>query len=663
MLPSSLDHCQQWFAADGRLAHLLEGFQPRNGQLQMAAFILDAIVDKQDIVCEAGTGIGKTLAYLLPTLDSSKKTIVSTATKTLQRQLFDKDIPLASQIFGGGVKTFLLKGKVNYLSFNRLHNTLETTNALAPKHYKQLKLIKKWAELTETGDRSECIDIADNDLIWQYVCFHANDSNDSNDFYTKARREAKEADLLIINHHLLCTELSNAGTVKQSILDSFQHLIIDEAHHLNDIATMVFSNSLSHNHIQEITENCNQAIFFLPEEVRVPFIEQLNNLTQLSQKINEFFFKYQVGRYSWQRFIEHTNIRWVNSLTQITKALIQLFKEHEIDEQDKAKSAQKSLQHSYDFCQSLEKINRAESPDELKDSTCWLEIRKNGFFCLYLSPLSVAEKLTNYRQELKKNWTYTSATLTIEDRFDHLKQSLGLDETVKTKQCHSPFDYSKQVIWYQPPALLESTFQPQSSHKKISPALKNFMDEAIQICNLTAGQAFLLFCSYRALAQAHNYLKEIIKSPEQKPFSLFIQGEASNKKLLSNFTSSQRGILLGTSSFWEGVDVRGDALRLVAIEKLPFPPHKDPLNEARALWFEKKQKNIFQQDFLPRAVILLKQGLGRLIRDVQDTGIVLIGDNRIFTKSYGQAFINSLPNYNIIKDFKQLEQHWQTNMQ
>lgn len=640
---NALQHCQQWFGETGSLSKYLEGYQPRQAQIEMAACLLQTISQETDIICEAGTGVGKTLAYLLPCLDSSKRTILATATKALQKQLYEKDIPLATQVFSGGIKNAVLKGKENYLSQSRLQRTWNDAHLLSIEEMEHLRAIQKWSESTTFGDRADCTDVPENSPIWKLVCTHPKDPIENDDYYAKARTKARGADLLIINQHLLCAELSlHQQSPTGSLLSEFNYIIIDEAHQFRDVATMSFGQQITRARLLESLEQGFHAI----TENALAFKDELRPLlTEINTHIDtlmRFFLKFQAGRYTWQSFYQHTDISWLDSLIAILIKTIQHFNQHKGEALLSATLEFKSL-HDF-FC--LMKAFSQDNTDEqaIENQMCWLELFDDGRFSLYLTPIQVDNLLADIRMKTPLNWIYTSATLTVANDFSHFKKTLGLDEKTPAKSYASPFDFHKQVAWYQNNSL------PPTNSKEYIPA---YIEALLPICRLCEGRSFLLFCSYVAMYQAEKILRQYDE------FNLFVQGSKHPHKLLQEFKASSQALLLGTKSFWEGVDVRGQQLSFVCIDKLPFASPGEPLNQAREKWYKDRGQDSFKEYFLPQAVISLKQGFGRLIRDTQDYGILMIGDNRLWQRAYGKQFIASLPPYQTFEQLADINTFWQ----
>jgi ATP-dependent DNA helicase DinG len=641
----ALMHCEQWFGTEGALSMKLDGYQPRQAQIHMAAHILQAIYEKKDVICEAGTGVGKTLAYLLPCLDSGKKIILATATKALQKQLYEKDVPLAAEVFGGGIKSAILKGKENYLSKTRLQRTWGEAHLLSKEEYKHLQNIQKWADTTTLGDRADCGNVPENSPVWKLVCTHQKDPLDSDDFYIKARTKAKGADLLIINQHLLCAELTLNHKIKSSsLLTDFNYAIIDEAHQFRDIATHSFGQKIPRVRITEAFEQSFQAItedaLAHKDELR-PLIQNLNLHLE---KITRFFMGFQAGRYSWQSFYQHTDINWLAPFIKDLKEIIDAFKPFKGEALIQARM---ELTEQWNFLSTMLKLSEHRETDsedkEISNNICWLELFDDGRFTLYVTPIQVDEVFNEFKSSTELNWIYTSATLTVANDFSHFRQVLGITENTPSYTLPSPFDFHKQVAWYKPTNIMPT------NHKE---HIDSFIKAILPICKLCEGRGFLLFCSHYALNQAAQILRQ------NNEFELFIQGSKSHHKLLKEFIETPNSILLGTRSFWEGVDVRGQNLSFVAIDKLPFASPGEPLNQAREEWYKQRKRDSFKEQFLPQAVIALKQGFGRLIRDTKDYGILIIGDNRIHQKSYGKKFIESLPDYQTINQFEHLEDFW-----
>lgn len=654
-LEHALEHCKQWFGDSGSLSKHLLGYQPRQAQIQMAASILEAIDKKQDIICEAGTGVGKTLAYLLPCLDASEKVILATATKALQKQLYEKDVPLASQVFGGGIDSMLLKGKENYLSKTRLQGTWNNAHLLSPQEMEHLKKIQKWSERTELGDRADCTNVPEISPVWKMVCMRPGDPLSNDDFYLKARNRAKKANLLIINQHLLCAELTlHQQSPKSSLLNDFKYVIVDEAHQLRDVATMSFGSQVTRGRLIEALEQAFRAITQDALAYKDRFRPLLVEINQQIERVTRFFMRFQSGRYSWQSFYQHTDIGWINDFIVAFDKTIKQLGRH--------KGEMLSVTHAefqalYEFLclmkslsEAAEEIStdRGHASSSVDHQICWLELFEDGRFTLYLTPIQVHDVFNERKSATTLNWIYTSATLTVANTFEHFRQTLGIDQQTQARSYASPFNFKKQVAWYQPKQI------PPANHKDYIPA---YLEAVLPICRLCEGRSFLLFCSYAALYQAEKILRQ------DDEFTLFVQGTKNPHQLLQDFTTSVNALLLGTKSFWEGVDVRGQQLSFVAIDKLPFSSPGEPLNQAREEWYKKRKRDSFKEYFLPQAVISLKQGFGRLIRDTKDYGILMIGDNRIHQKNYGKQFIESLPVYEQITDFEQVSQFWQDHQQ
>ena len=603
---------------------------------------MQQLVDEQDFICEAGTGTGKTLAYLLPTLQVAEKVIVSTATKTLQRQLLIKDIAIGQQVMGGGIKAFLLKGKENYLSPKRLEQTLANSPQLDAVLRRQLAKAYAWAKKTTTGDRSDCSELADSAPIWRLICNRSQDELESNSFYSQARNQAKEAQLLIVNHHLLCAELINLRDRQFSLIKDFKAIVVDEAHHLQAIAAQMLSQRISSYQLHETVKECNQSLAFFNAEKRQPFVERINALSNQIHQLQQATQQDSLQRRLWNRVNNPRIEETIQHLINLNQQLLDLFLpliEADAETEEDYQASIKLLESNTQF---FTQLANAQANGKADDKVAWFESHQNNHFSIHLTPLAIAEEFSQLRQGIAAQWIYTSATLAVDNQFDHFCQSLGIHEQTPTLQLSSPFNFKQQVVWY----------QPDTAQFRVA---NGYLKQAFEVCQLTKGNAFLLFCSYRALQQAKEFF---MQHPSRQSFNLLCQGDANNQTLIKQFKAKPNAVLLGTSSFWEGVDIRGDALRFVAIDKLPFANPSDPVMQAKEQWYRRRQQNLFSQESLPKAIISLRQGLGRLIRDTSDIGIVMIGDDRLYSRSYGQQFINSMPNYHIVENWQVLQRTW-----
>ena len=613
----------------GPLALQTPGYQVREAQVDMAKSVADMIEQQGTLLAEAGTGTGKTFAYLIPAMLSGKKVIISTATKTLQDQLLNKDIPnlLSWCKIKGSVR--VLKGRENYLCPQRLELT-ETAEHHPKDVWKKLALIQDWHHKTQTGDKAELSELDENDPIWHRVCARlefcqANDCHaDASCFYPKIKQQAADAQVLIVNHHLFCADLALREQGVGGVLPDADIHIFDEAHQLPDIAAQFLGFNLSRYQFDELVRDLRQA--YLSESAdTIELKEQTQQLADNIQRFNEALGKWE-KRWTWQQFgSEVTAEKALQTLYQQLVTLIKIVKE--LADRGKLLSA------LYTRLQTFEKQLKQWLTTSEENQIRWLESSQSRFK-LNLTPLSVAEPFNRQKKAAGGAWIFTSATLSVNHSFEYFAQRLGLLEA-QTQQWDSPFDYENQALIYHPIGL------PAPSSADY---IKICLRAAWPLLLASEGRAFLLFTSHRALQEAKSILAQHWSG------TLLVQGDLPKHILLDRFKASQNVLLLGTSSFWEGVDVKGDALKVVMIDRIPFIPPDDPIVQAREADLRQKGLSGFYHFQLPEAIIALKQGAGRLIRDTTDTGVLILCDPRMTQKKYGQMIANSLPKFKWVYD-------------
>ncbi|UXI67519.1 ATP-dependent DNA helicase [Tahibacter amnicola] len=613
---------RQLLGADGPFAREVPGFAPRESQQVMAAAVAEAIDDRHVLIAEAGTGTGKTFAYLVPALTSGKRIIVSTGTKTLQDQLFHRDLPRVRQVTGARLKTSLLKGRANYLCLYRLDQTSRDGRMVSRDEVAHLNHLRGWSTRTASGDRAEVIEVPEDSPIWPKVtsttenCLGADCPMFNDCFVVKARRAAQEADVVVVNHHLLFADLAIKQEGFGEILPGAHAFVLDEAHQIPELAGQFFSVSFSARQLQELCSDTEAecasvtgafAILREPIAAVVPALRRVRlALDKLPQR--GAFAAIEEDRFA------------MAELRVLQEALVTL---------DAALGGQaersRGLENMHERSQGL-----VQRLDQVLDGTGhnwihWYELTSQGF-SLHATPLDLAPPLRALRQQSQAAWIFTSATLSVAGDFGHYSRQLGLDDPV-TLGLPSPFDYTRQALTYLPKGLPDPN-APDYTERVIAVARP--------VLDASRGRAFLLFTSHRALRRAAELLAGA-------PFPLFVQGTAPRHQLLTDFRASGNGVLLGAASFWEGVDVAGEALSCVIIDKLPFAAPDDPVLEARLNAMREAGGNPFVQWQIPSAVIALKQGVGRLIRDVHDRGVLVLCDPRLVTRPYGKLFLKSLP--------------------
>ncbi len=608
----------EFFGASSPLKSFLSGFRPRQGQANMSEDVLYAIENKQRLIVEAGTGIGKTFAYLVPALISGKKIIISTGTKSLQDQLFHRDFPLITKVIGRPVTASLLKGRSNYLCLHRLDNA--SSNKRSISH--DLHLVNKWRHQTDTGDRSELIGVSEDSAVWPMVtstienCL-GNKCPDYKDCYVvKARKIAQESGLVVINHHLLFADLVIKEEGFTNFLPEAEVIILDEAHQIPDIATQFFGLSIGTIEIERLVKDALLITIPLNQPAVIKKIDNLKNA------IRQFRIDApkKEGRYEFFQIEDKVN----KSLKEILLALEEL---------------KQILNPIIDTKVSIEKIfeitdiyhSRLLSiidPD-LDDGLRWIDIKSRGIR-LNMTPLDVGFRLRNLFSHTGQTWIFTSATIAIGSDFSHFRDRMGLNDAVEISYP-SPYKLDDNALIYLPKNITEI------SNKGFT---ESMLGTTVKLLDLIGGGAFFLFTSNHSLREAEKWFDSKNNILKERP--LLVQGRSPRDDMLKKFREHGNAVLLGTKSFWEGVDVRGNALNMVVIDKLPFKSPADPLMMARLEFIKKNGGNGFIEHQLPSAVLALKQGVGRLLRDQSDYGVIVICDNRIKNKNYGDTFIKSL---------------------
>ena len=616
--------CASLLDADGPFTDALRGFAPRDAQIKMAEAVEETLAGGRSLVVEAGTGIGKTLAYLIPVLRNGERVIISTGTKTLQDQLFFRDLPLVVEALGISVRTALLKGRANYLCLHRM--VIARTEGRLPSRdaVTELESVVDWSARTTDGDLSISGVISEDSGLLPLVtsttdnCMGSECPQFEDCFVARARREAQDADVVVVNHHLLFADMAIKQSGFGEVLPGASAFIVDEAHQAPETATRFFSVSIS---AKQVNDLCRD---FLAESAQVsgamgilrePLADCLQKLREIQLAISERMPE----RGTWNELVNDEPVR--GALQELDQAIVSLAAAVE-KLAGSARGMDGCIERLKELQSRLDRFDSNLSGEEVR----WFEKRGRGF-ALHITPLEVSTAFSSFREMSDASWVFTSATLSVGGDFTHFTSQMGLEEAA-TLQLDSPFDYPNNALLWLPDNL------PEPRDAEFVPAL---LDRVVPLLEASNGRAFLLFTSHRSLRRAAELLAERVSFP------LFVQGEQPRSLLLEQFRESGEGVLLGSSSFWEGVDVMGDALSLVVIDKLPFAAPDDPVMEARSDSLRRRGGNPFTQLYLPQAVISLKQGAGRLIRDVNDRGVLVICDPRIQTKSYGGVFRESLP--------------------
>jgi ATP-dependent DNA helicase DinG len=608
--------------ADGPFAREVPNFAPRETQQRMADAITETIESGDPLVVEAGTGTGKTFAYLVPALLSGKRVIVSTGTRNLQDQLFHRDLPRVLSILGAKADVALLKGRANYLCKYRLQQTVESGQFKTRAQASDLQQIRAWASRTRAGDRAELVEVPEGSPLWPRVtsttenCLGTECPFHDDCFVFKARRRAQDADLTVVNHHLLLSDLALKREGFGAILPEADAYVLDEAHQLPELAGQYFSVGISARQVKELAADALAECAGQAGALALlqPALDGVNDALRKARLAFDCLPK----RGSFAQL--EADAGAAEALEILGDALNDLAGVL-VGQAERSKGLASVHARCVVLDQRLQRVAGRDGEDEVR----WYELSDHGFE-LSATPLDLAPQLQALRSATDAAWIHTSATLAVAGNFDHFTRQLGLADPV-TLDLGSPFDYAHQALCYLPQALPEPAARDYTAR---------VIDAVRPVLEASNGRAFLLFTSHRALRLAADLLAG-------SPWPLFVQGTAPRHQLLSDFRDSGNGVLLGAASFWEGVDVAGEALSCVVIDKLPFASPDDPVLQARLDAVRRAGGNPFRDWQIPAAAIALKQGAGRLIRDVHDRGVLVLCDPRLATKAYGKLFLASLP--------------------
>jgi len=623
-VPGSKEASARLLDAGGPFESALPGFAPRQEQLLLAAAVEKTITDGGMLVAEAGTGIGKTLSYLVPVLNGSQRTIISTGTKTLQDQLYFRDLPMVKKALGSTLKTALLKGRANYLCLYRMEQARKDGRLPSRDSITELEAIRQWAPTSVDGDLSVASVMAEDSELRLMVTSTAENclGSDCPDFdacfVARARREAQEADVVVVNHHLLFADMAIKQSGFGEVLPGASVFIVDEAHQAPETASQFFSSSLS---TRQLSDLCRDLLAESAETSGGMAVVR-DEVAHCRQVIREFQLAchdYLDDRGTWDDMLNREEVRL--ALQSLDEA-VALIKPAAESLQGASRGMDACLQRLAETGAHFDHLDKAVPETEVR----WFERRGQGV-SIHTTPLDISNLFSSFCEQMDAAWVFTSATLSVNGGFDHFVRQLGLVDA-DTLNLDSPFDYRNHALLWLPENL------PEPREPSFVPEL---LAQVRPVLEASKGRAFILFTSHRAVRQAAELLKGTIEHP------LFVQGEMPRSMLLEAFRESGDGILLGSASFWGGVDVMGEALSLVIIDKLPFAPPNDPVMVARSNQLRQHGGNPFMELFLPQAVIALKQGAGRLIRDVNDRGVLVICDRRLKSKGYGSVFLESLP--------------------
>jgi len=606
----------------GVFAQVIQGFQVREAQQTMASVIEEVLQTDRSAVIEAGTGVGKTFAYLVPAFLSGGRVIISTGSKTLQDQLYDKDLPLVRHALKLNTRTALLKGRANYLCLERLAMARQDGSFKRRQSLLDLQYAEEWAQRTKQGDIAELMHLNADPEIYSAItstvdnCLGTECQQYDECFVVKARRKAQEADIVVVNHHLFFADLALKEEGFGELLPSANAVILDEAHQLPEIAANFFSEVVSSRQLHEWVRDMR-----LQLRLEADDMPALNDqLDVLEKAVHDLRLAMDAPgqRAPWSRIKTQAGVQkhmqlLLDSSAEILEQLTSIA--------ERGKGLQACLLR---LQQHTTRLQALQNPQD--NRVQWFETYTKSF-TLMITPLDIADVFQRHRERFRCAWVFTSATLSVAQSFQHYTQRIGLPDAIE-QQLDSPFDYWHHALLYAPQGI------PPPQQVNFT---SEVVDAALPVIDACGGRTFILFTSYRALQEAAKLLANELDYP------LLVQGQLSQRDMIKKFRELGNAVLLGTSSFWEGVDVRGEALSCVIIDKFPFAAPNDPVLEARIQQMRDSGQNPFMDYQLPQAVIALKQGVGRLIRDIHDKGVLMICDPRLVSKPYGQVFMDSLP--------------------
>jgi ATP-dependent DNA helicase DinG len=634
------------FAPGGPLSLALDGFEARAAQLDMAAAVADVFADGGVLLAEAGTGTGKTLAYLVPAILSRERVLISTGTKTLQEQIFFKDLPVLRDTLGIPFTAAYMKGRGNYLCLHRFEALKDGPAIHSREDAMAIEAIDEWSKQTETGDRAEMEDLPEDFPLWPDIaatsenCIGAECPRFSDCYVTKMRQRAAESDVVIVNHHLLCADASVRQSAFGEVIPSCRFAIVDEAHQLEDVATQYFGTAVSNYRVDDYARDVDRAISTrqIPDrEVSDTLRDDIDNVRDGARL---FFGTLQMLRFEVRAGAESRLRVTASVLERVAPDAAVLVRALEAAEATiaLAKDIPEDVialgRRAAELKRDVQFLTRADDPGHVY----YLDIRGRGVF-LRASPIDVSDIIREMLLDRMTATVLTSATLSVDGRFDYVRSRLGVRRAHEAR-LPSEFDYTRQAILYLP-------------KKMPDPRSPEFVGaagrEVVEILKRTRGRAFVLFTSYANMRQVHQLAAAEIGYP------ILVQGTAPRSALLREFRATPNAVLFATSSFWQGVDVVGESLSCVIIDKLPFASPGDPITSARIEAINADGGNAFAEYQIPLAILALQQGLGRLIRHRQDRGVLAVLDPRLRTMGYGRRFLASLPPAPVTHDLEMID--------
>ena len=629
-----------FFSSNGQLAESIAGFSERRQQLEMALAIEAAIKDNKQLVAEAGTGTGKTFAYLVPALLSGGKVIISTGTKTLQDQLFNRDLPNVRDALKVPVTVAMLKGRSNYVCHYHLEAATQSGRFASREDAKYVHLIKNYVENSKTGDKAELVDVPENATIWLNVtstrdnCLGQDCNFYKECFVMEARKKALAADVVVVNHHLFFADVMLRDEGVAELLPSANTVIFDEAHQLPEVAGLFFGEDISTSQLIELCRDSATAHLTLAKDC----VALGESIPKLEKACKDFrlVFQFEGSRMPVQKALALKSFE--SAFDDMQAKLKDLNKVLE-SQAARDPMLEKCWQRGVALSAQLGNWIKAENANLVR----WVEVFTQSVQ-LHATPLSVADGFSKQLNAQPRAWIFTSATLAVKSDFSHYITQMGL-HAAETGFWESPFDYGNQALLYAPPNM------PDPNNSAYAAAVAAV---SLPVIQASKGRAFVLCTSLKAMREVHALLKDAFASVGME-YPLLMQGESTRTELLDRFRTHGNAVLVGSHSFWEGVDVRGEALSVVIIDKLPFAPPDDPVLSARIDKMNQEGKNAFMEYQLPYSVIALKQGAGRLIRDETDRGVLVICDPRLITKPYGKRIWQSLPPFTRTKELVDVE--------
>lgn len=621
---------ERYFGRQGMLAQKVPGYEFRASQQKMAEAVFATLQDAAPLIVEAGTGTGKTWAYLIPAILSGKRVVVSTGTKTLQDQILDHDIPFLKKHLFPRLRAICLKGRKNYLCRRKFQLFAQQPTLWNREEARMFKRFQDWATATRSGDRAEIGWLPDDFRLWHEVsssgeqCLGQQCSQNSRCFVSLLRQEAARSDLVIVNHHLYFADMALRSRGLTEILPDYDAVVFDEAHQLEDTMSLYFGVEFSDSKIGELAQDIRREIG-APAKKHKQDLELHAVIEHLLTLQRRFYLHFAEGGENRRRYPlnpDQFSHGFAATCREIFHAFDQLNARLSA-QQDHQPAFESFLRRSTEMVSVLRQILDPSDPNLV----FWYELSPHSVY-LRGAPIETRAIADQCLFSQTTRVVLTSATLSIAGKFDFPRHNLAMPEQTRELLLASPFAYQEQALFFVPDKL------PLPQSPQFCPAIA---EEAAKVLTRTKGRALFLFTSYRNLHAVHRQLQDRL------PYPILMQGEKPKRQLLAEFKQQIDSVLMATSSFWQGIDVPGEALSCLLIDKLPFEVPDDPLTAARMENLSRQGKNPFFEYQVPRAVIYLKQGVGRLIRSARDKGVIVIFDPRLFSKSYGRLFLESLP--------------------